>query len=234
MYSLQIYFDFSGYSDMAIGLGWMFGFHYHENFNYPYISKSITDFWRRWHISLSTFFRDYVYIPLGGNKKHFIRNIAIVWTLTGLWHGASWNFVFWGVYFGIILLFEKLILNSVLNKIPNILRHIYTLFFVVIGWSIFYFTDIKQLIIFLKIIFGFTENKFFDFEVQNTFIENIYWLILAVVLCCPIYIVVQKKLQAFFVNPIIFVYFFFNFFFFIVSVSLLVGTTYNPFIYFRF
>ena len=234
MYSLQIYFDFSGYSDMAIGLGWMFGFHYHENFNYPYISKSITDFWRRWHISLSTFFRDYVYIPLGGNKKHFIRNIAIVWTLTGLWHGASWNFVFWGVYFGIILLFEKLILNSILNKIPNILRHIYTLFFVVIGWSIFYFTDIKQLIIFLKIIFGFTENKFFDFEVQNTFIENIYWLILAVVLCCPIYIVVQKKMQAFLVNQINFANLILNFIFFIVSVSLLVGTTYNPFIYFRF
>ena len=125
-------------------------------------------------------------------------------------------------------------MNSILNKIPKILRHIYTLFFVVIGWSIFYFTDIKQLIIFLKIIFGFTENKFFDFEVQNTFIENIYWLILAVVLCCPIYIVVQKKMQAFFVNQINFVNLILNFIFFIVSVSLLVGTTYNPFIYFRF
>lgn len=235
MYSLQIYFDFSGYSDMAIGLGWMFGFHYHENFNYPYIAKSITDFWRRWHISLSTFFRDYIYIPLGGNRKYFVRNIAIVWTLTGLWHGASWNFILWGVYFGIILLFEKLILNKILEKAPSIIRHIYALFFIIIGWSIFYFTDIKQLVTFLKIILGLSSNQLIDFKFQNTLMENIYWLIIALVLCCPVYFWVQKQLKTYFnkqfsdaVNLLL------NLVFFIISVSLLVGSTYNPFIYFRF
>jgi alginate O-acetyltransferase complex protein AlgI len=235
MYSLQIYFDFSGYSDMAIGLGWMFGFHYHENFNYPYIAKSITDFWRRWHISLSTFFRDYIYIPLGGNRKYFVRNIAIVWTLTGLWHGASWNFILWGVYFGIILLFEKLILNKILEKAPSIIRHIYALFFIIIGWSIFYFTDIKQLVTFLKIILGLSSNQLIDFKFQNTLMENIYWLIIALVLCCPLYFWVQKQFKTYFnkqfsdaVNLLL------NLVFFIISVSLLVGSTYNPFIYFRF
>ena len=135
-YTFQIYFDFSGYSDMAIGLGQMFGFHFLENFNYPYISRSITEFWRRWHISLSSWFREYVYIPLGGNRKGAakqIRNIAIVWMLTGIWHGASWNFVLWGVYYGILLILEKFIFGKALKKLPKALQHVYTLFFVVIS-----------------------------------------------------------------------------------------------------
>ena len=137
---LQIYFDFSGYSDMAIGLGKMFGFEFLENFNYPYIATSITDFWRRWHISLSTWFRDYIYIPLGGNrvsKMKWLRNIMIVWLLTGLWHGAAWNFVIWGLYFGILLILEKVFLNKYLEKIPKALRHIYTLLIVMISFVIF-------------------------------------------------------------------------------------------------
>ena len=125
-----------------------------------------------------------------------------VWTLTGLWHGASWNFILWGVYFGIILLLEKLVLNKLLNKLPNILKHIYALFFIIVGWSIFYFTDIKQLIFFFKLIFGFTQNSLFDFAVQNTFIENIYWLVLAIILCCPIYVSVQNKMKTYFMNQI--------------------------------
>ena len=144
-YGFQIYFDFSGYSDMAIGLGRMLGFRFLENFNYPFLADSITDFWRRWHISMGTWFRDYVYIPLGGNKGGLakqLRNIAIVWLLTGFWHGASWNFVLWGVYFGILLVLEKLFLLRWLKKLPNPLRHIYALVLVTMSWTFFAFTDI--------------------------------------------------------------------------------------------
>ena len=143
-FSFQIYFDFSGYSDMARGLGNMLGFEFLENFNFPYISKSITEFWRRWHISLGTWFREYVYIPLGGNRKGKLRtlvNLLIVWLLTGLWHGASWNFVLWGVYFGVILIIEKLFLLKALEKMPNFVSHLYSLFFIAFGWVIFYFAD---------------------------------------------------------------------------------------------
>jgi len=139
-YTLQLYFDFSGYSDMAIGIGRVFGFHFDENFNYPYISRSITEFWRRWHISLSTWFRDYVYIPLGGNRvsrARHIFNILAVWALTGLWHGAAWNFVLWGVYYGLLLLLEKFLLSKHLERLPKAVRHIYTMFLVVIGWVLF-------------------------------------------------------------------------------------------------
>ena len=139
-YTLQLYFDFSGYSDMAIGLGRIFGFHFDENFNYPYISRSVTEFWRRWHISLSTWFRDYVYIPLGGNrvgKGRHIFNILAVWALTGLWHGAAWNFVLWGVYYGLLLLLEKFVLSKYLKKLPSVLQWAYTMFLVVIGWVLF-------------------------------------------------------------------------------------------------
>ena len=144
-YTFQIYFDFSGYSDMAIGLGHMFGFTYVENFNYPYISKSITEFWRRWHISLSTFFRDYVYIPLGGNRRHQLRNMFIVWALTGLWHGASWNFVLWGLYYFVFLAIEKLFLGKFLEKLPAVVGHAYALFIIVVGWVFFYFDDVSRL-----------------------------------------------------------------------------------------
>ena len=149
-YSLQIYFDFSGYSDMAIGLGKIFGFTFLENFNFPYIASSITDFWRRWHISLSSFFKDYVYIPLGGSrvsKLKNIRNILVVWVLTGIWHGASWNFIIWGLYFGIILLLEKFVLKDFIEKLPNMTKHIFTLILVIISWIIFYNTNINNLLI---------------------------------------------------------------------------------------
>ena len=147
-YTLQIYFDFSGYSDMAIGLGRMFGFEFLENFNYPYISTSITEFWRRWHISLSTWFKEYVYIPLGGNRKGYARqilNISVVWMLTGLWHGASWNFVLWGVYFAVLLILEKTFLLKRLNRIPVFVRHVYTMLVVLLSFSIFYFEDMSAL-----------------------------------------------------------------------------------------
>ena len=147
-YTLQIYFDFSGYSDMAIGLGRMFAFEFLENFNYPYISSSITEFWRRWHISLSTWFKEYVYIPLGGNRKGLSRqiiNIIIVWLLTGLWHGASWNFVLWGGYYAVLLIIEKAFLLNWLRKIPAVLRHVYTMFAVMLGWALFYFEDMISL-----------------------------------------------------------------------------------------
>lgn len=156
-YTFRIYFDFSAYSDMAIGLGRMFGFKFLENFNYPYVSKSITEFWRRWHISLSSWFREYVYIPLGGNRKGKLkqyRNLAVVWLLTGFWHGASWNFVLWGVYFLIILMAEKAFLLKALEKAPAVIQHVYSLFLIAIGWLIFYYTDTAAGLTCLKAMFG--------------------------------------------------------------------------------
>ena len=156
-YGFQIYFDFSGYSDMAIGLGRMLGFRFLENFNYPFLADSITDFWRRWHISMGSWFRDYVYIPLGGNKGGLakqLRNIAIVWLLTGFWHGASWNFVLWGVYFGVLLVLEKLFLLRWLKKLPTVLRHLYALVLVTVSWTLFAFTDISQGMAWLKAMFS--------------------------------------------------------------------------------
>lgn len=156
-FTFQIYFDFSGYSDMAIGLGNLFGFHFPENFNYPYISKSITDFWRRWHMTLSSWFKEYVYIPLGGNKKGILmqlRNIAVVWALTGIWHGASWNFLVWGVYFGILLIAEKLFLLKLLDRVPVFVRHVYAMFFVVISWVIFSIDSLPGVAAYLSAMFS--------------------------------------------------------------------------------
>ncbi len=154
LYTFQIYFDFSGYSDMAIGLGKIFGFDYCENFRYPYLSVSVTEFWRRWHISLGSFFRDYVYIPLGGKYHMQVRNILIVWALTGLWHGASWNFLLWGLYYAALLLLEKGFLLRLLEKLPRAVGWCWTMFTVLIGWTIFYFTDIGRCLGALKIMFG--------------------------------------------------------------------------------
>lgn len=157
-YTFQIYFDFSGYSDMACGLGNMMGFEFLKNFNYPYIAKSITDFWRRWHISLSTWFKEYVYIPLGGNRKGVKRqilNLLIVWGLTGLWHGAAYNFVLWGLYYGLLLILEKFVLKKFLDRLPSFVQHIYTLFIIIIGWGLFYFTDVGQLGEFMVDLFNF-------------------------------------------------------------------------------
>lgn len=236
MYSLQIYFDFSGYSDMAIGLGWMFGFHYHENFKYPYMATSIADFWRRWHISLSTFFKDYIYIPLGGNRSNHIRNILIVWALTGLWHGASWNFVVWGCYFGILLIIEKLILNKILELIPAIFRHVYSLFFILLGWGIFYFTDVNKMLSFFSILFNQQDNPLTDFELVSAVKENIYWLAFALILCTPIFHLFQNVLNKTIKNKgvIDVINFCIPIILFCISVIMLVSSTYNPFIYFRF
>jgi alginate O-acetyltransferase complex protein AlgI len=236
MYSLQIYFDFSGYSDMAIGLGWMFGFHYHENFKYPYMATSITDFWRRWHISLSTFFKDYIYIPLGGNRSNQIRNILIVWGLTGLWHGASWNFVLWGCYFGFLLIVEKILLRKILDAIPALFRHIYALFFILIGWGIFYYTNMNQMMEFFSILFHQGENPLIDFEVQTALKENSYWLVLAFVLCSPVYHIFQNTLNSIIRNrfAINLINYSIPILLFFISVIMLVSSTYNPFIYFRF
>ena len=166
LFSFQIYFDFSGYSDMAIGLGKMFGFTYNENFNYPYISKTATEFWRRWHISLGSFFRDYVYIPLGGNRNKFIRNIIIVWFLTGLWHGASWNFVIWGIYYGLLIILEKKLLIKILDRIPKFFSHVYLCVVVLIGWVFFYYTDLSKGIVFIKTMFGFGIKQLTNVELE--------------------------------------------------------------------
>lgn len=235
MFSVQIYFDFSGYSDMAIGLGRMFGFHYHENFNYPYISKSITDFWRRWHISLSSFFRDYVYIPLGGNRHHQVRNILVVWTLTGFWHGASWNFMLWGFYFAVLLLIEKFWLRDILKRLPAVILHIYALFFIVLGWAIFYFTDLARLGQFMASIFGFNDLPLSNFEATSAIMGNMYWLVFALIVSWPIRLWVnaqlEQRLRPAYVQTVELAV---TAVFFVSSVTLLVGSSYNPFIYFRF
>ncbi len=235
MYSLQIYFDFSGYSDMAIGLGRMFGFHYHENFNHPYVSQSITDFWRRWHMSLSGFFKDYVYIPLGGNRRHQIRNILIVWGLTGFWHGANWNFIIWGFYFAILLIIEKYLLNNILKALPRLLRHLYAIFFIMLGWAIFYFTDVGTLLNFFGVIFNITPHEVSDYELTSTILANVYWLILALILCTPIFNMLtsylgnmKNKYAVQYLNISL------NLIFLTISTMMLVGQSYNPFIYFKF
>lgn len=238
LYTLQIYYDFSAYSDMAIGLGRMFGFHYHQNFNYPYIAKSVTEFWRRWHISLSSFFRDYVYIPLGGKYRHQIFNICVVWFLTGLWHGASWNFILWGVFYGVLLIVEKLGLLKVLEKIPSVFSHLYLLFLTLIGWTIFYTTDLGKLGGYFGVMFGLSGNALSDPQLSITFMNNLFWLIAAVLFCMPITQLVKRWAQAqrsegvragiSIVNAIM------NVMLLFVCTAMLVGDSYNPFLYFRF
>ncbi len=186
-FAFQIYFDFSGYSDMAIGLGRMFGFHFLENFNYPYISRRITEFWRRWHMSLGSWFRSYVYIPLGGNRKGFkmqIRNIAIVWLLTGIWHGASWNFLLWGVYFGVLLIVEKLLLLDFLKK-HKIFSHIYTIFLVWIGWAFFAFDNMTMGANYMKAMFGFNGAGFVNSETLYLLFSYAVMLVILVLACTP-------------------------------------------------
>ena len=235
-YTFQIYFDFSGYSDMAIGLGKMFGFEFLENFNYPYISQSITDFWRRWHISLSSFFRDYVYIPLGGNRVNkikWIRNILIVWALTGLWHGAEWNFIIWGLYFAIILLIEKLFLHKILNKIPVFFRWLYSFVLINIGWIIFRSESIELLSYVFKNIFIFDLDILYDFLATNYNLLNYFvFILLGFIFSFPIYKKVnerfmQNKIYNLLKDIIIIVIFIF-------SICTLISNSYNPFIYFRF
>ena len=220
-FSLQIFFDFSGYSDMAIGIGKMLGFNYPENFNYPYIATSITDFWRRWHMSLSSFFKDYVYIPLGGSRVSTlknIRNIFVVWLLTGLWHGASFNFIIWGVYYGILLLLEKFILKDLIAKLPTFIKHIYTLIFVFIGWYIFAFDNFLD---FGKILFS--TNKFIDANFLYYFKNYFIILLVGIIFSMPVKIKLPKFILGFLYVIL-----------FIISISYLVSDSYNPFLYFRF
>lgn len=234
--SLQIYFDFSGYSDMAIGLGYMFGFEYGENFNYPYISRSVTDFWRRWHISLGTFFRDYVYIPMGGNRKHQFFNLLVVWSLTGLWHGASWNFVIWGLYYFVFLVLEKFILRRRLERIP-VLSNITTLLVVMVGWTIFFFEDIGQCLAALRNMFGLGNVPLWDSTLTTPIVNNLMILIIGVIACIPIGRIVGRQVESIKESRPT-VYFTANMAFNIVMLFLctaaLVGASYNPFLYFRF
>ncbi len=233
MFSIQIYFDFSGYSDMAIGLGRMFGFHYGENFRHPYAAISVADFYKRWHISLGTFFRDYVYIPLGGNRKYQLRNIMIVWLLTGFWHGASWNFVLWGFYFGCFMIIEKL-LEKYLAKTPRVLRHLYTLILIVFSRAIFYFVDFTQLKAFVVKLFVSSNSMSAGFITDLT--EHVFWFVLVVLLCIPWDEIYKKDSKVYlrasswnhYARP------FLNVALLFLSTVMLVDATYNPFIYFRF
>ena len=239
-FAFQIYFDFSGYSDMAIGLGKLFGFHFPENFHYPYEATSMTDFWRRWHMTLGTWFREYVYIPLGGNRqgiKKQIRNIAIVWLLTGIWHGASLNFMYWGIYFGVLLILEKLFYGNYLEKAPKVIRHLYGILLIWIGWAIFAIEDEKKIGIFLKSMFGRSDNGWFT---QNDCYQLISYGMLFVLLIigCTSY---PKKAWQWIKrkvgedsNTLFLVEQLFLVFVFVLSVAYLVDATYNPFLYFRF
>ncbi len=236
MFAVQIYFDFSAYSDMAIGLGRMFGFHFRENFNYPYISRSISEFWRRWHISLGSIFRDYVYIPLGGNKKRVYFNLFVVWFLTGMWHGASWNFIFWGLYFFIFIALEKAFLQKILDKAPAFLSHVYALVIIIPGWVIFYFTDTDMLIAYVKKMFSFSGAAQGNADVFNVMSTHLFWLVMVIVLCMPVYhkvmAWVEKKKSRITVYDTAIIGF--NVILLFVCVAQLVGKSYNPFIYFRF
>lgn len=197
-FTLQLYFDFSAYSDMAIGMGRMLGFHYLENFNYPLSSVSVTDFWRRWHISLSTWFRDYVYIPLGGNrhgKWKQLRNMFVVWFLTGLWHGAAWNFVLWGLYYGVLLAFEKDVWGSALRKLPRILQHLYAILIVIFGFIIFVFDDMTQLGQYIRIMFGMAGVPLVNSTLLWYLRNNFATLIVGCILAFPVYPWLRAKLQ---------------------------------------
>lgn len=232
-FAFQIYFDFSGYSDMAIGLGRMFGFEFEQNFNYPYTSKSITDFWRRWHISLSTWFKEYVYIPLGGNRAGRGRahlNILIVWVLTGFWHGASFNFLAWGLYYALLLMLEKDVLAKLLNKLHKAVGTVYTLFFVLIGWVLFASDSLTESIGYLKVMFGFSGagavSPMFFYDV----LSNMVLLVIAAAASLPFGAKIGRrfvqKSPAAAVIPVAVAL--------ILCTAYLVDAGYNPFLYFRF
>ncbi|MCC8075513.1 MAG: MBOAT family protein [Clostridiales bacterium] len=242
-YTLQIYLDFSAYSDMAIGMGQMIGFHYDENFNYPYCVRSIRDFWRRWHISLSSFFRDYVYIPLGGSRRsvpRVILNLLVVWALTGLWHGASWNYVFWGLYYFVFLVLERYVLRGLPEKMPHWLNRVYVLGIVGVGWLLFRCEDISVFWAAMRGLIGLNGNGFSNYETNLTLRSNLFFLIVAVVACTPFVVNQGKKLAQRaerkkgwmrlyqgiqMLSPILLT---------LLSTAALVGDSYNPFLYFRF
>ncbi len=236
-FTLQIYFDFSGYSDMAIGLAKMFGFDFLENFDYPYISKSITEFWRRWHMSLGGWFREYIYIPLSGNKKGTliqVRNLFVVWFATGLWHGASTNFIVWGLYFGVILLIEKLYLKDLLKRIPTIFSHIYTLIIVIIGWVIFDMNTLPAAGHYIKIMFGLGSNIFIDNMAKYILSTNFIILLLGLICSTKLIKNYTNKLKSTLKEKDVFLVASINLLILIISTAYLVGASYNPFLYFRF
>ncbi|MBQ3150327.1 MAG: MBOAT family protein [Clostridia bacterium] len=242
-YTLQIYLDFSAYSDMAIGMGLMEGFHFKENFRYPYTAVSVTDFWRRWHISLSSFFRDYVYIPLGGNRKGTVRtilNLLVVWLLTGFWHGASWNFILWGLYYFIFLVAEKLFLSKILKKLPNFITNLYTLTVVFFGWLLFRFSETSVLFTVFKGMFCMNGNSMFSAETTAVFTSNLFFLVIAILAVTPLMTnlrrllsnrakynkkLLKAKCVIYAAVPAVLI---------ILSVFSVVGNSYNPFLYFQF
>lgn len=238
-YALQLYFDFSGYSDMAIGLGHMFGFHFKENFRYPYTALSVTDFWRKWHISLGAFFREYVYIPLGGNRVSFlkhVRNIMVVWALTGIWHGASWNFLLWGLYYGILLILEKSFLLKMKEHLPKFINVLMTLFAVVIGWVLFYHTDLREAVTHVQRLFGIGASGMTDARAIYEFRNGIGMLLIGCAACFPFADMVpamekcggisEKFITLF--RPVA------TTVLLLISIAMIVGSSFNPFLYFRF
>ncbi len=233
-YTLQIYFDFSGYSDMAIGLGRMFGFNFMLNFNFPYTATSISDFWSRWHISLSTWFKNYVYIPLGGNRKGKIRtiiNLFIVWSLTGLWHGASWNFVAWGLYYAALLVMEKFIFAKLLEKIPAFLRYIPTMILVMLGWVLFSSETLSEALTFMSSMFGLSGNSLLGTNDLYYLATNFFPLVLMSLSSLNFF---AKILRAKKINLNLSMQFIFYLVVFAVCIIFLISETYNPFLYFRF
>lgn len=260
LYAFQIYFDFSGYSDMAIGMGKMFGFTYKENFNYPYTSRSATDFWRRWHMSLGTFFRDYLYVPLGGNRRHPVRNLMIVWFLTGLWHGANWNFVLWGLYYGFFIFIEKQsskMLGTFLPKfkMPRLVSHSYLIVLTLVGWVLFYFEDLSKVKLMVMNMFGMLGNVIVDTELSIYLSNNVYFVLLAILACMPILPIVRKWLLKVMGDNVSdkgvklsedgstltmvdtslgILIPILNLVLIGISTMFLIGATYNPFLYFRF
>ena len=242
-YTLHIYLDFSAYSDMAIGMGRMVGLHYLENFNYPYISRSVTEFWRRWHMSLGTFFRDYVYIPLGGNRCSFARmlfNTFVVWALTGLWHGASWNFVIWGLWSFLFLMVEKFALKKWLDRVP-VLSNLYLILFAMLGWVIFRFTDIRLAFTLVKSLFGLNGNPLTGFTSRMQLQSHLYLLLVSALACTPAVKILGRKISDFlrdrrFLGSIwdLAVYGVIPVLLLLASTACLVGDSYNPFIYFQF
>lgn len=236
-FTFQIYFDFSGYSDMALGLGKMFGFNFMKNFDYPYISESVTEFWRRWHISLGSWFREYVYIPLGGNRKGKLnqyRNLIIVWFLTGLWHGANWNFIFWGLYYGVFLIIEKIFLLKWLENKPKFIKHIYTLLIILVGWVFFEFESISLGMDYIRTMFGFGGRPFIDGTSIYYLYTNALLFIMLIICSTPIpkkvFIKLKDRMNRGEAIVIPTVYMFLIF----LCTAYLVNESYNPFLYFRF
>ncbi|MCH5353459.1 MAG: MBOAT family protein, partial [Acutalibacter sp.] len=239
-YMLQIYLDFSAYSDMAIGMGRMIGFHYKENFDYPYLSRSVTEFWRRWHMSLSSFFRDYVYIPLGGNRRGKMRqalNLFLVWLLTGMWHGADWNFILWGLYYFVFLALEKFVIPG-LQRLPAFFGHLYTLIVVFFGWILFYFRDFTQAWTVVKGLFCLNGNALIGFEAANQLLNYCFLLLAAVIACTPLVRTMYHRLcdsrNILAVAGSSLLEWALPVAAFLFSVSMLVGDSYNPFLYLQF